>query len=328
MLAGERARAVVLNSGGANACTGPEGFQDTHATAEHAAAELGIGAIDVAVASTGLIGDRLPMDKLTAGVTAAVQGAQRGRRPRRRPRDHDHRQRPEDDRAAARRLDGRRHGQGRRHARAEPGHDARRPHHRRRRRPGRPRPGAEDGDQPVASSGSTPTAACRPTTPCSCWPAAPAGSRRRIEEFTEALTAACADLAMQLLADAEGSTKDIAITVRNAASVEDALDRRPGLRPQQPAQDGAVRQRPQLGPGARRDRHHRRRVRGRPGRRRRSTASRSAGAAPIGDPREGVDLTGRAITIDVDLQAGTEQATIWTNDLSIAYVHENSAYST
>ena len=48
----------------------------------------------------------------------------------------------------------------------------------------------------------------------------------------------------------------------------------------------------------------------------------------IGDPREGVDLTGRAITIDVDLKAGAEQATIWTNDLSIAYVHENSAYST
>src|SRR3712207_4340593 len=73
VLAGERARAVVLNSGGANACTGPEGFGDTHATAEHAAAELGIGAIDVAVASTGLIGVRLPMDELTAGVTAAVE---------------------------------------------------------------------------------------------------------------------------------------------------------------------------------------------------------------------------------------------------------------
>jgi glutamate N-acetyltransferase/amino-acid N-acetyltransferase len=47
----------------------------------------------------------------------------------------------------------------------------------------------------------------------------------------------------------------------------------------------------------------------------------------IGDPREGVDLTGREISIDVDLRSGTEQATIWTNDLSIAYVHENSAYS-
>src|SRR3954471_13658533 len=73
VLAGARARAVVLNSGGANACTGPEGFQDTHATAEHTAAELGLGAIDVAVASTGLIGVRLPMDRLTAGVTAAVK---------------------------------------------------------------------------------------------------------------------------------------------------------------------------------------------------------------------------------------------------------------
>ncbi|WP_369131635.1 bifunctional ornithine acetyltransferase/N-acetylglutamate synthase, partial [Modestobacter roseus] len=67
-----RLKAVVLNSGGANACTGPEGFGDTHATAEHVAAELGIGAIDVAVASTGLIGVRLPMDRLLPGVTAAV----------------------------------------------------------------------------------------------------------------------------------------------------------------------------------------------------------------------------------------------------------------
>src|SRR4030095_3611225 len=72
VLAGERARAIVLNSGGATAGTGPGGLQDNPATAEHAAAERGIGAIDVAVASTGLIGVRLPMDKLTSGVTAAV----------------------------------------------------------------------------------------------------------------------------------------------------------------------------------------------------------------------------------------------------------------
>ncbi len=54
VLATGRVKAVVLNSGGANACTGPEGFQDTHATAEHVAETLGIGAIDVAVCSTGL----------------------------------------------------------------------------------------------------------------------------------------------------------------------------------------------------------------------------------------------------------------------------------
>ncbi|WP_158842862.1 bifunctional glutamate N-acetyltransferase/amino-acid acetyltransferase ArgJ [Saccharothrix deserti] len=65
--------AVVLNSGGANACTGPEGFQDTHATAEKVAEVLQVGAIEVAVCSTGLIGERLPMDNLKAGVEKAVR---------------------------------------------------------------------------------------------------------------------------------------------------------------------------------------------------------------------------------------------------------------
>jgi glutamate N-acetyltransferase/amino-acid N-acetyltransferase len=73
----KRLRAVILNSGGANACTGPGGFQDTHATAEAVAAALSAwgtdtGAIEVAVCSTGLIGDRLPMDKVLSGVTAIV----------------------------------------------------------------------------------------------------------------------------------------------------------------------------------------------------------------------------------------------------------------
>jgi glutamate N-acetyltransferase/amino-acid N-acetyltransferase len=72
-----RLRAVILNSGGANACTGAPGFQDTHATAEAVAAALSewgteTGAIEVAVCSTGLIGDRLPMGKVLAGVTAIV----------------------------------------------------------------------------------------------------------------------------------------------------------------------------------------------------------------------------------------------------------------
>lgn len=72
-----RLRAVILNSGGANACTGPPGFQDTHATAEAVAAALSdwgseTGAIEVAVCSTGLIGDRLPMDKVLAGVQEVV----------------------------------------------------------------------------------------------------------------------------------------------------------------------------------------------------------------------------------------------------------------
>ena len=65
-------RAVVLNSGGANACTGPEGFQTAHATAEKAAEVLGVGAIDVAICSTGLIGAQLPRDVLLAGVEKAA----------------------------------------------------------------------------------------------------------------------------------------------------------------------------------------------------------------------------------------------------------------
>lgn len=73
-----RLRAVILNSGGANACTGPGGFQDSHATAEALAAALSdwgtdTGAIEIAVCSTGLIGDRLPMDKVLSGVTEIVR---------------------------------------------------------------------------------------------------------------------------------------------------------------------------------------------------------------------------------------------------------------
>src|ERR1700740_2715576 len=74
-----RLRAVILNSGGANACTVPAGFQDTHATAEAVAQALSdwgtqTGAIEVAVCSTGLIGDRLPMDRVLAGAAEGVHG--------------------------------------------------------------------------------------------------------------------------------------------------------------------------------------------------------------------------------------------------------------
>jgi glutamate N-acetyltransferase / amino-acid N-acetyltransferase len=67
-----RLRAVVLNSGGANACTGPEGFQTAHATAEKAAEALGCAPLEVAVCSTGLIGKQLPREAVLAGVEAAA----------------------------------------------------------------------------------------------------------------------------------------------------------------------------------------------------------------------------------------------------------------
>ncbi|MGN2640144.1 bifunctional glutamate N-acetyltransferase/amino-acid acetyltransferase ArgJ [Nocardia takedensis] len=77
VLTSGRLRAVLLNSGGANACTGPLGFQDTHRTAEELATALSnwgteTGAGEIAICSTGLIGDRLPMDRLLPGVTEIV----------------------------------------------------------------------------------------------------------------------------------------------------------------------------------------------------------------------------------------------------------------
>jgi glutamate N-acetyltransferase/amino-acid N-acetyltransferase len=326
VLTGQRTRAVVLNSGGANACTGVEGFQDTHATAEHAAAELGLGAVDVAVASTGLIGVRLPMDKLTAGVTAAVQALS------------------EDGGPDA--------------ARAIMTTDSV-PKTTVQQREGWCIGGMAKGAGMLAPSLATmlvvlttdavvPAELLQPALKTATGvsfervdsdgclstndtvlvlSSGASGVTPGIDEFTDALTAACTDLAMQLLGDAEGSTKDIAITVRNAASVADALTAGRACARNNLLKAALFGNDPNWG--------------------RVLAAIGTTDAAfeadrvdvtingvtvcrggAIGDPREGVDLTGRAITIDVDLKAGTEQATIWTNDLSLAYVHENSAYST
>jgi glutamate N-acetyltransferase/amino-acid N-acetyltransferase len=326
VLQGGRLRAVVLNSGGANACTGPEGFQDAHATAEHAAKELGLGGIDVAVASTGLIGVRLPMDELLAGVTegvAALSG---------------------DGGAAA--------------ARAIMTTDTV-PKTTVQSRGGWTVGGMAKGAGMLAPSlatmlvvlttdavvepGVLQTAlrtatglsvervdsdGCLSTNDTVIVMANGASGRTPTEsELTEALTAAATDLAMQLLADAEGSTKDIAITVRNAASVGDALTAARACARNNLLKTALFGNDPNWG-----------RVLAAIGT---TDAAFEPGrvdvtingvtvcrGGAIGDPREGVDLTGRSIDIDVDLAAGGEEATIWTNDLSIAYVHENSAYST
>ncbi|SFT71477.1 glutamate N-acetyltransferase [Geodermatophilus amargosae] len=326
VLATGRLRAVVLNSGGANACTGPEGFSDTHATAEHTAAELGLGAVDVAVASTGLIGVRLPMDKLLPGVTDAAKALA-----------------------------------------ADGGPDAARaimttdsvPKTTVVQRDGWSVGGMAKGAGMLAPSLATmlvvltTDAAVDSATLQTALKGATGVSLERVDsdgclstndtvvamangasgvtpgaaEVAEALTAAATDLAMQLLADAEGSTKDIAITVRNAATVGDALTAGRACARNNLLKTALFGNDPNWG-----------RVLA-------AIGTTDAAFEPdrvdvtingvtvcrggaIGDPREGVDLTGRAITIDVDLRAGSEQATIWTNDLSIAYVHENSAYST
>ncbi|MGY1745945.1 bifunctional glutamate N-acetyltransferase/amino-acid acetyltransferase ArgJ [Blastococcus sp. SYSU D00695] len=321
-----RLRAVVLNSGGANACTGPEGFADTHATAEHAAAALGLGAVDVAVASTGLIGVRLPMDRLLPGVTDAAKALS-----------------------------------------ADGGPDAARaimttdsvPKTAVVERDGWTVGGMAKGAGMLAPSLATmlvvvTTDAVVPGAVLqTALEAATRASFERVDsdgclstndtvvamangasgvtpgaaELTEALTALCTDLALQLLADAEGSTKDIAITVRNAATVEDALTAGRACARNNLLKTALFGNDPNWG-----------RVLAAIGTTDAAFEADSVDVTingvtvgrngSIGDPREGVDLTGRAVTIDVDLRAGTEQATIWTNDLSIAYVHENSAYST
>ncbi len=68
----QKLKAVILNSGGANACTGAQGFQNTHKTAEMLASKLGIGAIDIAVCSTGLIGNQLKIEKISTGIEKAI----------------------------------------------------------------------------------------------------------------------------------------------------------------------------------------------------------------------------------------------------------------
>jgi glutamate N-acetyltransferase/amino-acid N-acetyltransferase len=146
------------------------------------------------------------------------------------------------------------------------------------------------------------------------------------EELTAAVTAACHDLAQQLLADAEGATKHVAIEVVGADSEADAVevgrsiarnnlvkcalfgnDPNWGRILAAVGTTGAVFEADELNVA----------ING-------VWVCRNGAAA---EDRSKVDLTGTQISITVDLNAGAETATIWTNDLSHAYVHENSAYS-
>ena len=147
-----------------------------------------------------------------------------------------------------------------------------------------------------------------------------------LPDFTDALTQLCTDLAMQLLRDAEGADHDIAITTLNAASEDDAVE---------------------VGRSVARSNLFKAAVFGKDpnwGRVLATIGTTQAafdpadldvamngvwvckGSEPHEDPAT-VDLSGREVTVTIDLKAGAERATIWTNDLTHAYVHENSAYS-
>jgi len=326
VVSGGRVRAVVLNSGGANACTGPLGFQDTHATAERVAAAIGDSAGEIAVCSTGLIGERLPMDKLLAAVDAAVAEADRGggvhaadairttdtvvKIAFRRPDSYT--------------IGGMAKGAGM----LAPGlatmlcvltTDADVPQ--------------EELDSALRSATAITfdrldTDGCMSTNDTVLLLASgAAGVKPDHKDFTRALTEVCADLVRQLQLDAEGASKMITIEVVGAASEADAVTVGRSVARNNLLKCALAGEDPNWG-----------RVLSAVGTTdavfdpdRLNVAMNGVwvcrgGAA--GDERSKVDLGGREVTITVDLSAGPNAAVILTTDLTEAYVHENSAYST
>ena len=328
-----RLRAVILNSGGANACTGPGGFQDTHATAEALAEALShwgteTGAVEVAVCSTGLIGDRLPMDKLRAGVTEIVHEMAGG-------------------------LSG-----GDEAARAimttdtTPKQTAL--HHRDKWTVG----GMAKGAGMLAPSLATMLVvlttdavadaealnlalrsaaaktfdrldidgSCSTNDTVLLLSSGASGVRPSQDELDAAVRQVCDDLCAQMQADAEGVTKRVLITVAGAPSEDDAVTAARVI-----ARDSLVktalfgsdpnwgRVLAAVGMVPFPIEHNRITVsfNGSP------VCVDGAGAPGARD----VDLSGPDIAVEVDLGLGEASATIRTTDLSHAYVEENSAYS-
>jgi len=326
-IADGRLRAVVLNSGGANACTGPAGFADTHATAECVATALDIGAGDVAVCSTGLIGERLPMDALLAGVTRAAAALDRDGGPNAadaiRTTDTVAKQAVQvhadgwtvggmakgagmlapalatmlsvittDAAVSADRLDAVLHDAVRRTFERV------------------------DADGCLSTNDTVIMLA-----------SGASGLPAQSTDLGVLVEAVCADLAGQLVDDAEGATKHVAVVVGGAASEDDAVEVGRAVARNNLLKCALFGNDPNWG-----------RVLA-------AVGTTSAAFEPDrldvsingvevcragapGEPRDRVDLTGRAVTIAVDLHAGVASSTIRTTDLSYDYVRTNSAYST
>ncbi|MGW7253232.1 bifunctional glutamate N-acetyltransferase/amino-acid acetyltransferase ArgJ [Streptomyces sp. NPDC054834] len=317
--------AVVLNSGGANACTGPKGFQDTHATAEKAAEVLGRGAIEIAVCSTGLIGVLLPMDKLLPGVEkAAAQLSEHGGEKAAiaiKTTDTVHK-------TSVVTKDGWTVGGMAKGA-------------------GMLAPGlatmlvvlTTDADLDNAGLDKALRAAtkvtfdrvdsdgCMSTNDTVLLLASGAsGITPEYEEFAAAVRDVCADLGRQLIGDAEGASKDIKVEVVGAATEEDAVEVGRSIARNNLLKCALHGEDPNWG-----------RVLS-------AIGTTSAAFEPdqlnvaingvwvckngsVGEDRDLVDMRYREVHIVADLAAGSESATIWTNDLTADYVHENSAYS-
>ncbi|MEO9249047.1 bifunctional glutamate N-acetyltransferase/amino-acid acetyltransferase ArgJ [Citricoccus nitrophenolicus] len=320
-----RADAVVLNSGGANACTGPEGFQDTHATAEHAADLLGVSGTDVLVCSTGLIGLRLPMERLLSGIRDAVGAlsADGGPAAAEAIMTTDSVAKTAEMTGGGYAVGGMAKGAGM----LAPGlatmlvvitTDAVLPQDT---LDGALREAVRTTFNRADSDG------CMSTNDTVILMASGASETTpEPAEFQERLRAVCADLARQLIADAEGAAHDIAIEVVNAASEEDAEEVGRAVARSNLFKAAIFGQDPNWG-----------RVLSAVG----TTGARFEAdqldvsmngvqicrSGGIGEDRDLVDLAPREVRVVIDLHAGAETATIWTNDLTHDYVHENSAYS-
>ncbi len=322
-------RAIVLNSGGANCYTGAEGFQTTHAVAERVAERLGIGAIDVVVCSTGLIGLTNPRENLLQGVDDCVSAL------------------ANDSGADAAEAIMTTDSVSKQVVVEGPGSGGAWSIGGMAKGAGMLAPQLATMLVVLTTDAVVPAAdldvALRTATSVSfdrldsdgcmstndtvtVMASGASGVTPAIGDFTEALTQACTDLAMQLLKDAEGADHEIAITVTHAASEADAVE---------------------VGRSVARSNLFKAAVFGKDpnwGRVLASIGTTQAAfdpadldvamngvwvcrnSTPAEDPA-GVDLSDREVSVTIDLKAGSERATVWTNDLTHAYVHENSAYS-
>jgi glutamate N-acetyltransferase/amino-acid N-acetyltransferase len=318
-------RAVVLNSGGANCYTGAEGFQTTHAVAERVAEHLGIGAVDVVVCSTGLIGLTNPREVVLAGVDAAAPAlaGDGGRDAAEAIMTTDSVAKTVVVEGSGWSIGGMAKGAGMLAPQLATmlvvlTTDASVP--------------ADVADRALraatrVSFDRLDSDGCMSTNDTVTVMASGASGITPSEaDFTEALTRACSDLAMQLLADAEGADHEIAITVLNAATEDEAVE---------------------VGRSVARSNLFKAAVFGNDpnwGRVLASIGTTDADFDPADldvamngvwvcrssephTPPDQVDMSGRDVSVTIDLKVGNERATVWTNDLTHAYVHENSAYS-
>jgi len=320
-----RADAVFLNSGGANACTGAQGFQDTHRTAEIVADTLSCSAMDVVVCSTGLIGEFLPMDKIANGVglTAATLAREGGLDAARAIMTTDSVHKVATATGAGWTVGGMAKGAGM----LAPGlatmlcvitTDA--------------MTDAATLDEALRAATAVTfdrvdSDGCMSTNDTVVLMASGAsGVRVELTELTAVVTEVCDALARQLIKDAEGASHEIAVEVRSAASESDAVDVARSVTRSNLFKAAIFGKDPNWG-----------RVLAAVGTTQAQfdpttldvaiNGVQVCRAASIGDDRDLVDLEPREVRVVIDLHAGDATATVWTNDLTHDYVHENSAYS-